>query len=162
MRAARRHLVLDAGAAGSLTATRPGDRRRAEVLAAIAAADGAVVVPTSVRVEVGWDRRAPRWAGANRLVRRDDALDRPAADAAARLGAVGGRGVADAHVVVAALRVGATPRVGAPLRVEATVGRDVVEVLTSDPDDVEALLGEAADLEDRAVPGASVVEVRRV
>mgnify|MGYP001557533594 CR=1 FL=1 len=143
MRSARRRLVLDSGAAGALRSERPGDRRRAAVLAAIAAADGGVAVPTSVRVEVGWDRRDPRWAGANRLVRDDDALDRAAGDVAAALQARLERGIADAHVVATALRSDA----------------DVVEVLTSDPDDVGALLARVGGGSSGAGP---VVEVHRV
>ena len=80
------------------------------------------VVPTAVRVEAGWDRRASRTATINRLRVVDLVLDRATADhAAALLGAVR-VSVADAHL-------------GAAL---ATLPGSVA-VLTSDVDDVRRM-----------------------
>ena len=108
-----RRLVLDASAAGALRSTALRDQRRAAVLLAITAADSGVSVPTSVRVEVAWDRRSAAWSSANRLVREDDVLD-------AR--------VADRHVAVAA-------------HLHAVAhGTGTVEVLTSDVTDVRSVL----------------------
>ncbi|MGQ0575620.1 MAG: hypothetical protein ACT4RN_15670 [Pseudonocardia sp.] len=57
-----------------------------------------VVVPTSVRVEAGWDRRARGAATINRLRVDDAALDAAVADGAARIRAALGLSVADAHI----------------------------------------------------------------
>ena len=123
----RRALVLDTAAAAALLSTRRVDRVRASVVEAVAAADTGVVVPTAVRVEAGWDRRAPSAARANQLVPDDDVVDRRAADRAVGLrSAVPRASVVDASVAVAAERV---------------VGADVVEVLTSDLDDLRDLAG---------------------
>lgn len=143
----RRHLVLDATAAGALAATAPVDARRAAVLLAIAAADAGTTVPTSVRVEVAWDRRAPRWAGANRLVPDDDVLDRTSADLAAGTHAAGRIAVADRHVAVAAHRRAQRPDV------------TVVEVLTGDVADVRAVLDHLPPATART---RSPIDVRRV
>lgn len=63
-----------------------------------------VVVPTAVRVEARWDRRAPSAANLNRLCRAaDHPLDTNAADRAAELvGLVPGSSVVDAAVAQAA------------------------------------------------------------
>ena len=146
----RRHLVLDATAAGALAATEPVDARRAAVVLAIAAADAGTTVPTSVRVEVAWDRRASRWAGANRLVPDDDVLDRASADLAAgthAAGADGAAAVADRHVAVAAHRRAQRP------------GVTVVEVLTGDMADVRAVLDHLPPVTARA---HGPIDVRRV
>jgi hypothetical protein len=130
----RRRLVLDATAAGALRSTRRQDRHRAAVILAIAAADAGTTVPTSVRVEVGWDRRSPAWSGADRLVPHDDVLDTAAADLAAstldpsRVRSGRAPSVADRHVAVAAHRQGS--------RGDVTV----VDVLSSDAGDVRAVL----------------------
>lgn len=79
-----------------------------------------VVVPTTVRVEAGWDRTTPASASANRLGIADHVLDGPAADRAASLRAQHGVSPADAHVGAA---------------VHDHAGGNVV-VLTSDPDDI--------------------------
>jgi hypothetical protein len=95
-----------------------GRRRRGRVVDAI--------VPTSVRVEAGWDRSQPVAAALNRFRVRDHVLDGPAADAAASI--VAGdvvSSVADAHVGAA---VGGVP------------AGDVV-VLSSDPQDMAAACG---------------------
>jgi hypothetical protein len=127
-----RHLVLDNEAAQALSSSRPHDRRRASVVAAIMAANGRVVVPTAVRMEADWRRRDPAAAGANRLVSDDMSLDRADADRAVQLRRlVPTASVVDATVAVAAERVAAeTPCT-------------VVEVLTSDVADISALAGDA-------------------
>jgi hypothetical protein len=78
------------------------------------------VVPTTVRVEAGWDRSAPGAAAINRLRLTDHVLDSQTANVAANIHARCGRGPADAHV-------------GATVRAIPSV--DVV-VLTSDPTDI--------------------------
>ncbi len=83
--------------------------------------DVAALVPTSVRVEAGWDRSRPGAAAVNRFRVRDHVLDGPSADLAASIVAAGlVASVADAHV-------GATVR-NAP-------AEDFI-VLTSDPLDM--------------------------
>jgi hypothetical protein len=140
----RRGLVLDATAAGALRSTQREDRHRAAAILAIAAADAGTVVPTSVRIEAGWDRRSPAWSGADRLVPRDDALDTEVADLAtgtldptqapAPDRGVDGSGrsrrpsVVDRHVAVAAHRQARRPDIA------------VVEVLTSDAQDIGTML----------------------
>lgn len=57
-----------------------------------------VVVPTTVRVEAGWDRTASRSATANRLPIMDDVLDSRTANQAARLSRTLGVSPADAHI----------------------------------------------------------------
>ncbi len=83
-----------------------------------------VVVPAAVRVEAGWDRRAPAAALVNRLCVRDVPLALASADVAADL-------VARLHVSVADAHVGATVR--------AVADRGPVTVITSDPDDMAAV-----------------------
>jgi hypothetical protein len=62
-----------------------------------------VIVPTTVRVEAGWDRTDPAGANANRLARpRDHILDTVAADRAALLRAAADVSVVDACVAQAA------------------------------------------------------------
>lgn len=121
-----RHVVLDNEAASALLSQVRRDARRKAVIVAIMAANGRRVVPTSVRAEAGWDRSAPSAADANRLVHSDDPLDPPAANRVVQLRrAVVGTSIADASVAVAAERL---------------EGADVVEVLTSDPGDIAALV----------------------
>jgi hypothetical protein len=59
-----------------------------------------LVVPTSVRVEAGWNRADPRAAGINRLSIRDHDLDERAANLAATTRSTLGVSVADAHLAV--------------------------------------------------------------
>jgi predicted nucleic acid-binding protein len=82
--------------------------------------DIAFAVPTSVRVEAGWDRTEPTWAFANRLQIIDIPLDAAAANVAARLRTITGVSVADSHL-------------GAAI---ATAVADRITVVTSDPDDM--------------------------
>jgi hypothetical protein len=80
------------------------------------------VVPTTVRVEAGWQRSAPAAAAINRFRISDAVLDGAAADLAAAIKSdLDGVSVAGAHL-------GATVR---------TLPHDEVVVLTSDPHDVE-------------------------
>lgn len=123
-----RHLVLDNEAAQALLSTRAGDRERAGVVEAITAANGRTVVPTAVRVEVGWRRRDPGAAYANRLAHDDDPLDRARADRAVQLR----RLVPTASVVDAAVAVTAE-------HIAGLASDAVVEVLTSDVGDLRAL-----------------------
>jgi len=78
-----------------------------------------LVVPTSVRVEAGWNRHAPPAAGINRLRIDDIPLDTEAANRAAQVVSAMGVSVADAHL---AASIESTPAPHA--------------VLTSDPDDI--------------------------
>ncbi len=78
------------------------------------------VVPSTVRVESGWDRTAPRWAVINRLRIVDHHLDQRTTDTAARLRAEHGVSPADAHIGAIAHHN----------------GEDRVVVITSDPDDI--------------------------
>jgi hypothetical protein len=90
-------------------------RRRGNVVEA--------VVPTSVRVEAGWDRSHPDAAALNRLRVHDQVLDAPTANAAAAIVAAGVvTSVADAHL-------------GATVQRLAT---DEIVVITSDPKDMAA------------------------
>lgn len=62
------------------------------------AADIQTVVPTTVRVEAGWDRTSPVWAFLNRLRIIDSPLDPSAASTAAAIRAWSGVSVTDAHI----------------------------------------------------------------
>lgn len=121
-----RHVVLDNEAAQALLYGQPGDPKRVKATRTLSSARGQRVVPTAVRVEAGWRRRDPEAAQANQHVPNDDVLDRAGADRAVQLrAAVPRASVVDAAVAVAAERL----------------GRDgnVVEVLTSDSNDMRAL-----------------------
>lgn len=83
-----------------------------------------VVVPTAVRVEVGWDRRAPAAALINHLRVSDAPLESASANLAAELVARLQVSVADAHI-------GATVR--------AVADRGPITIITSDPDDMAAV-----------------------
>lgn len=84
-----------------------------------------LVVPTTVRVEAGWDRRAPASATINRLRITDADLDRDTADQAVRLRLRLGVSVADAHLG-AVIAVAPEPRT----------------VVTSDTDDLRRIADE--------------------
>lgn len=85
---------------------------------------GRVVVPTTVRVEAGWDRTRPSAAAINRFRIDDAALVTAAADEAAGLRLIHGFSVTDAHVAQVACRTD-----------------DAVVVLTSDPREIGAAVG---------------------
>ena len=96
-----------------------GRRRRGREVAA--------VVPTSVRVEAGWDRTQPAAAALNRLRVLDHVLDTTTANVAAAIAdGLAGVSVADAHV-------------GAAIR---SLPHDEVVALTSDPDDITRVAGD--------------------
>ena len=127
-----RLVILDSEAVSALSS--PQHAKAATVLAHLKVAATrrrkgmplGVVVPTSVRVEAGWDRTAPSWSFANSLRIADQPLDTGAADCAAGMSARLQVSVADAHLgaTIAAAPVG-----------------DVVTVLTSDPQDLSAVSG---------------------
>lgn len=79
-----------------------------------------LVVPSTVRVEAGWDRTATRWAGINRLRIVDHHLDGSSTDTAARLRTEHGVSPADAHIGALAHER----------------GDHQVVVITSDPGDI--------------------------
>jgi hypothetical protein len=123
-------LVLDNEAVQALADVNHRKHRRA--LAFVEAANErsrrrrhllSVVVPVAVRVEAGWDRRAPTAATLNRISRaRDVVLDGPAADRAAEVHAQTVVSVVDATVAQAA---------------ETSAGP--VAILTSDASDMRRL-----------------------
>lgn len=84
-----------------------------------------MVVPTTVRVESGWDRTSPAWAFPNQLRIADVPLDSAAANCAAALRARTGVSVTDAHL-------------GTVLR-----SASAATVITSDPLDMRQLAGDA-------------------
>jgi len=99
------HLViLDNEAIQALAS--PAHRKHRQALAYVQviagrkrrAADIQTVVPTTVRVEAGWDRTAPAWAFLNRLRISDSSLGPAAASTAAAIRARSGVSVADAHI----------------------------------------------------------------
>jgi hypothetical protein len=89
--------------------------------------DVTAVVPTSVRVEAGWDRTQPAAAAINRLRVADHVLDASAANVAAEItDGLAGVSVADAHI-------------GAAIR---GLAHDEVVVLTSGPGDIRRVAGD--------------------
>lgn len=100
-----RTVVLDNEAVQALM--HAGHRKHRQALAIVEAtaarnrrAAGTVrlIVPTAVRVEAGWDRRAAGAATINRLRVEDAALDSVTADSAVRVRARLGVSVTDAHL----------------------------------------------------------------
>ncbi|MDN5851886.1 MAG: hypothetical protein L0I24_09530 [Pseudonocardia sp.] len=118
-------LVLDNEAVQALRDPRHRKHRRAiavvEALWARGRGSRVPLVPTAVRVEAGWNRRARESAVINRLRVADVLLDGEAADRAAVLVRALGVSVADAHL-------------GATLPSVPTCA-----VLTSDVDDVRRI-----------------------
>ena len=84
-----------------------------------------VVVPAAVRVEAGWDRRAPAATLINQLRISDVPLDFSSANVAAELVARLGVSVADAHIGAA---------------VHAVADRGPITIVTSDPDGMAAVM----------------------
>ena len=84
-----------------------------------------IVVPTSVRVEAGWDRTSRVWAFANRLGIVDVELGADHANVAAAI-----RGRIGTHISVVDAHVGS---------VIQSCTTDRVSVVTSDPDDMKAV-----------------------
>jgi hypothetical protein len=89
------------------------------------AVEVSIAVPTSVRVEAGWNRTAASWALANRLRITDEALGASQANTAATIRRQCDVSVADAHL-------------GAAIR---TATARNVTVVTSDPVDIRAVAG---------------------
>jgi len=87
-----------------------------------------ISVPTTVRVEAGWDRNSASWSFANLLRITDEPLDTAQANTAASIRQGSEVSVADAHL-------------GAVIR---SAGADRVAVITSDPADVRAVAGDRA------------------
>ena len=92
------------------------------------AADVQAVVPTTERVEAGWDRTSPAWAFPNRLRITDIPLGTAAASTAAAIRAQTRVSVADAHI-------GAV--IGAAQATNITV-------VTSDPAGMRRIAGDKA------------------
>jgi predicted nucleic acid-binding protein len=88
----------------------------------------AVIVPTAVRVEAGWDRTSPAWAFPNRLRIADDALTAAQASAAAAIRSRTGVSVADAHL-------------GAVIQ---SAPAAQITVVTSDPGDMRQVAGDSS------------------
>jgi predicted nucleic acid-binding protein len=86
----------------------------------------AVLAPTAVRVEAGWDRGSPQWAFINRLRITDVHLDAASANTAASIRERAQVSVADAHM-------GATVR---------SVPDAEITVITSDPEDIRRVAGD--------------------
>lgn len=120
-----RVVLLDTEMVHALGAVRSKKHRRAVALAHVdndlRTRRTMLVVPSTVRVEAGWDRTSPRWAAANRLGVVDHHLDRQSTDAAVRLRAQHDVSPADAHI-------------GAPI--DARGPDDDIVVITSNPDDI--------------------------
>lgn len=85
-----------------------------------------IQVPTTVRVEAGWDRTAVSWAFANRLRIADVVLDAAQANTASSIREGTQASVADSHL-------------GAVIR---SSDADGITVLTSDPGDARAVAGD--------------------
>jgi predicted nucleic acid-binding protein len=92
------------------------------------AVEVSVAVPTTVRVEAGWDRTAANWAFANGLRIRDETLDASQANTAAMIRRHAEVSVADAHL-------------GAVIR---TATAEQITVVTSDPVDIRTVAGDRA------------------
>jgi hypothetical protein len=125
-------VILDNEAIQALAS--PAHRKHRQALAYVQviasrkrrAADIRAVVPTTVRVEAGWDRTSPAWAFPNRLRITDVPLDPAAASTAAAICAQTGVSVADAHI-------GAV--ISAALATRVTV-------VTSDPANMHRIAGD--------------------
>lgn len=85
-----------------------------------------VAVPTSIRVEAGWNRNSPSWAFLNRLRVADLPLDALYANAAASIRQAAQVSVADAHI-------------GAVIQ---SASADRISVITSDPVDMRRIAGD--------------------
>ncbi len=85
------------------------------------------VVPTTVRVEAGWDRTSPEWSFPNRLRIADVPLDTAHGNRAAAVRVHTGVSVADAHL-------------GIVMRLASAAQ---VTIITSDPRDMRQVAGDA-------------------
>lgn len=124
-------VVLDSEAVQALAnPTHPKHRElvsQAQVVASQKrrAAEIQFVVPTTVRVEAGWDRTLPAWSFPNRLRIADAPLDAVHANAAAAIRNRTRVSVADAHV-------------GAVIE---SARADRITIVSSDPDDMRLVAG---------------------
>jgi predicted nucleic acid-binding protein len=127
-------LILDNEAVQALMSTEHPKHRRALSFVQVVArrkkksADVAMVVPTAVRVEAGWDRTAESAAFINLLRIRDGVLDGASANAAAAIVSAHGVSVADAHIGVV---------------IRSRLDPSGVTVLSSDPEDMRVVAGAA-------------------
>jgi hypothetical protein len=85
-----------------------------------------IAVPTTVRVEAGWDRTAAAWAFANHLRIEDVVLDVNQANTAAAIRAGTDVSVADAHL-------------GAAIR---STSAEQISVVSRDPNDARIVAGD--------------------
>jgi len=85
----------------------PGHRKHRQVVTYVESASARnmrragwmrLIVPTTVRAEAAWDRRAPSAARINGMKIADAVLDKGAADRAAKVCETLGVSVADAHI----------------------------------------------------------------
>jgi predicted nucleic acid-binding protein len=90
------------------------------------AADIETVVPTTVRVEAGWDRTSPTWTFTNRLRITDSPLDPTAASTAAAIRTQTSVSVTDAHIGAVIYSAQATR----------------ITIVTSDPADMRQVAGD--------------------
>lgn len=124
-----RRMLLDNEAVVALSGSSHDSHRRVLALMQVAAGRKArhqridVIVPTTVRVEAGWDRTAPTWALVNRLRIADAPLDADNANVAAAIRTRTGVSVTDAHL-------------GAAMHAHA---EDATTVVTSDPEDMRVV-----------------------
>ena len=125
-------IILDNEAVRALA--RPAHRKHRQALAYVQviasrkqrAAGIQAAVPTTVRVEAGWDRTSPAWALLNRLRVTDSPLDSPTASTAAAIRSQTGVSVADAHIGAVIAAASATR----------------VTVVTSDAGDMRRIAGD--------------------
>ncbi len=126
-------LVLDSEAISVLMTSGGGARRLALIAQLEAArgtrrrvrAPGRVVVPTTVRVESGWDHSLPKASAINRMRVEDDALDAVRANVAATIRASERVSVADAHIGAFVLSLPEADSVVVATSDETDVGRVV-------------------------------------
>ena len=85
-----------------------------------------IAIPTTVRVEAGWDRAAASWSFPNSLRIADAVLDASQANRAASIREGTGVSVADAHL-------------GAVIR---STPAEQITVVTSDPSDARVVAGD--------------------
>lgn len=85
-----------------------------------------IAIPTTVRVEAGWDRTAASWSFPNSLRIADAVLDASQANRAASIREGTGGSVADAHL-------------GAVIR---STPAEQITVVTSDPSDARVVAGD--------------------
>ena len=125
-------IILDNEAVQALAS--PAHRKHRQALAYVQviasrkqrAASIQAAVPTTIRVEAGWDRTSPAWVLLNRLRITDSPLDSPTASTAAAIRSQTGVSVADAHIGAVIAAASATR----------------VTVVTSDPGDMRRIAGD--------------------